>query len=148
MIISQNGPFAFATPEALNDQYQVSVFHGASSQLGTCTLWDYKGVLIANVTDIVIDCGHNDWTWTDGTKKAGVAVPSAPNYGLFPTTVPTSTPNPLTNTPGARHSAAGWTDKFGNLFLFGGDGWELSGNPVPDTLDAPMNDMRRYLPYP
>ena len=27
MNITENGPFAFATPEALNDQYQVSVFH-------------------------------------------------------------------------------------------------------------------------
>ncbi len=51
------------------------------------------------------------------------------------------TPNPYTNTPGARYSAAGWTDKFGNLFLFGGDGWELSGGYAADTYDAPMNDM-------
>ena len=32
LTIPQNGPFQFATPEALNDQYEVSVFHGASSQ--------------------------------------------------------------------------------------------------------------------
>ncbi len=49
--------------------------------------------------------------------------------------------NPLTNTPGARYGGAGWTDSFGNLFLFGGDGWELSGNTSPDTLNAPMNDL-------
>jgi hypothetical protein len=74
LIIPQNGPFLFATPEALNDQYEVSVFHSASSQTGNgCTLWNYKGVVTANITSIVIDCGRNDWTWIDGTKTAGVA---------------------------------------------------------------------------
>jgi hypothetical protein len=141
LIIPQNGPFTFATPEALNDQYQISVFHGPSTQSEGCTLWDYKGVITGNVTDIVVDCGHNDWTWIDGTKTAGTAVPTAPQYGSFPTTAPTTLPNPFTNTPGARYGAAGWTDKFGSLFLFGGDGWELTGKTPPDTLNGAMNDL-------
>ncbi|HUE42414.1 MAG TPA: kelch repeat-containing protein [Candidatus Sulfotelmatobacter sp.] len=139
LIVPQNGPFQFATSEALNDQFQVSVFHAASSQTDGCTLWDYKGVVTANVTSIVVDCGHNDWTWIDGTKTAGVA--GTPQFGALPLTQPTTTPNPLTNTPGARYGAAGWTDNFGNLFLFGGTGFELTGNLTPDTLNAPMNDM-------
>ena len=141
LIIPQNGPFSFATPEALNDQFEVSVFHGASSQPQGCTLWNYKGVVTANVTSIVIDCGHNDWTWIDGTKTAGVVSPPTPQYGAFPTAPPTTIPNPLTNTPGARYGAAGWTDKFGNLFLFGGTGWELTGRTPADTLNGAMNDM-------
>lgn len=141
LIVTENGPFTFATPEALNDQYQISVFHGPSTQYQGCTTWDYKGVVTGNVTDIVIDCAHNDWTWIDGTKTAGVAVPPTPQYGSFPSTLPKTTPNPFTNTPGARYGAAGWTDKFGSLFLFGGDGWELSGKSPADTLNAPMNDL-------
>jgi hypothetical protein len=138
--ITENGPFAFATPEALNDQYQISIFHGASTQTQGCTTWNYKGVVTGNVTSIVVDCAHNDWTWIDGTKTAGVA--GTPQYGSFPATAPTTIPNPLTNTPGARYGAVGWTDKFGSLFLFGGDGFELSGKVGgPDTLNAPMNDM-------
>jgi hypothetical protein len=138
--IAQNGPFVFATPEALNDQYQISIFHGASTQSQGCTTWDYKGVVTGNVTNIVVDCAHNDWTWIDGTKTAGVA--GTPQYGAFPTTVPATVPNPFTNTPGARYGAVGWTDSFGSLFLFGGDGFELSGKiGGPDTLNAPMNDM-------
>ena len=139
LIVSQNGPFQFATPEALNDQYEVSVFHAPSSQTDGCTLWGYKGVVTANIANIVIDCGHDDWTWIDGEKTAGVA--GTPQFGQFPTTVPTSIPNPLTNTPGARYGATGWTDKFGNLFLFGGTGFELAGNTTPDTLNAPLQDM-------
>ena len=138
--ITENGPFAFATPEALNDQFQISIFHSASTQLQGCTTWNYKGVVTGNVASIVVDCAHNDWTWIDGTKTAGIA--GSPQFGSFPGTAPANIPNPLTNTPGARYGAVGWTDKFGSLFLFGGDGFELSGKTGgPDTLDAAMNDM-------
>src|SRR6266436_6034022 len=137
--ITGNGPFTFATQEALNDQYQVSIFHAASTQTQGCTLWNYKGVVTASVNTVVVDCGHNDWTWIDGTKTAGPI--GAPQYGSFPGTAPTTFPNPFTNTPGARYGAAGWTDKSGNLWLFGGDGWELAGGSPQDTLNAPMNDL-------
>src|SRR6267378_1380769 len=137
--ITENGPFTFATQEALNDQYQISIFHAASTQSQGCTLWNYKGVVTGNVTTPVVDCGHNDWTWIDGTKTAGPI--GAPQYGSFPATAPTTLPNPFTNTPGARYGAAGWTDKSVNLWLFGGDGWELAGGTPQDTLNAPMNDL-------
>ncbi|MGB8494964.1 MAG: kelch repeat-containing protein [Candidatus Acidiferrum sp.] len=141
LIITQNGPFTFATPEALDDQFHISVFHGPSTQSEGCTLWNYKGVVTASITDIVIDCAHNDWTWIDGTKTAGTAVPVTPQYGSFTAAAPTTTPNPFTNTPGARYGAVGWTDSSGSLFLFGGDGWELSGNPSPDSLNSALNDL-------
>ena len=137
--ITENGPFTFATQEALNDQFQVSIFHAASTQSQGCTLWNYKGVVTASVNTVIVDCAHNDWTWIDGTKTAGTI--AAPQYGSFPAAAPTTVPNPFTNTPGARYGAAGWTDKNGNLWLFGGDGWELAGGTPQDTLNAPMNDL-------
>src|SRR5208283_1243886 len=139
LIVSQNGPFTFATPEALNDQYEISVFTFPSTQPQYCTTWDYKGVVTGNITDVVVDCAHNDWTWIDGLNVAGTI--ATPKYGAFPTSVPQTIPNPYTNTPGARYGGAGWTDTFGNLWLFGGEGWELAGNSQPDTLDEPMNDL-------
>ncbi|MGB8325135.1 MAG: kelch repeat-containing protein [Candidatus Acidiferrum sp.] len=141
LVVPQNGPFTFATPEALNDQYEISVFHGPSTQSQGCTLWNYKGVVTASINNIVIDCAHSDWTWIDGTKTAGTAVPVAPQYGSFPGTAPTTIPNPFSNTPGARYGAAGWVDSSGSLFLFGGNGWELAGNPAPDTLNSALNDL-------
>jgi hypothetical protein len=137
--VSANGPFTFATPVALNDQYQVSIFTLPSTQFQGCTTWDYKGVVTANVTSIVVDCAHNDWTWIDGTKTSGTV--ASPLYGTVATSAPTTIPNPYTNTPGGRYGAAGWSDTHGNLWMFGGKGWELSGSQSPSTLDEAMNDL-------
>jgi hypothetical protein len=140
LIVPQNGPFTFATPEALNDQYELSVFHGPSTQIQGCTLWDYKGVVTASVTDMVVDCAHNDWTWVGGGKTAGYSAPPKPIYGVFPGSAPTAIPDPLTNTPGARKGGAGWTDQNGSLFLFGGDGWQLTGS-LQNNVDSALNDL-------
>jgi hypothetical protein len=137
--VSANGAFTFATPVALNDQYQVSIFTPPSSQPQGCTTWDYKGVVTASVTSIVVDCAHDDWTWIDGTKTSGTV--ASPLYGTVATSTPTLIANPYTNTPGGRYGAAGWSDSHGNLWMFGGKGWELSGSPTPSTLDEPMNDL-------
>jgi hypothetical protein len=138
-IITQNGPFTFATPVALNGAYFISELHPPSTQAAGCTLWDYTGVATGNVTSVLIDCGHNDWTWIDGTKTAGID--GKPQYGSFPATPPSTTPNPYTNTPGVREGGAAWTDSSGNLWLFGGFGFELSGNATPDTISGYLNDL-------
>jgi len=96
-------------------------------------------VVTASVNSIVVDCAHDDWTWIDGTNKAGTI--AQPGYGSFPTSAPSAIPNPFTSTPGTRYGAAGWTDNAGNLWLFGGNGWELTGNTQPDTLNDVMNDL-------
>ena len=83
--VSANGPFTFATPVALNDQYQVSIFTPPSTQFQGCTTWDYKGVVTASVTSIVVDCAHDDWTWIDGTKTSGTV--AAPLYGSVGTSL-------------------------------------------------------------
>lgn len=80
-VISQNGPFTFPTPEAYNANYNISVFTGPSTQAQGCTLWNFHGVVTANVNSIVVDCSHNDWTWIDGTKTSRYA--TKPVYGSF-----------------------------------------------------------------
>jgi hypothetical protein len=137
--VTENGPFTFATPEALNDQFEVSIFHDPNSQPQECTLWGYKGVVTASITSIIVDCAHNDWTWIDGAKTAGTI--GQPLYGTFPPSAPPLPPNPFVNSPGGRYGAAGWADKNGNLWLFGGNGFELQGNSSPDTINAAMNDL-------
>ncbi len=96
--------------------------------------------MTANITDIEVDCAHNDWTWIDGTKKLVLPCPLH-----LSTDIPGNGPN--------HHSQSvyqhPWRAIFGcrvdrqvrESFLFGGDGWELSGNSAPDTLNAPMDDL-------
>jgi len=69
------------------------------------------------------------WTWVggqDGTNPGGV-------YG----TLGSSTAN---NLPGARQSATSWTDSSGDLWLFGGIGFDSTG------AVGSLNDLWRFLP--
>jgi Galactose oxidase, central domain/Kelch motif len=140
-IITQNGPFTFATPVALNGAFFVSAISFPSTQSQGCTLWGYSGVATANVNSILVDCAHDDWTFIGGTKTAGTD--PAPQYGAFtvPAVPPATEPNPYTNTPGGRDSGAAWADASGNLWLFGGLGYELSGKTPPDTLSGFQSDL-------
>jgi N-acetylneuraminic acid mutarotase len=66
----------------------------------------------------------NNWMWYKGSymgKQTGV-------YGTQG--IPSSF-----NTPGARAGSAGWTDSAGDLYLFGGDGYNY------DTITGSLNDL-------
>jgi gliding motility-associated-like protein len=70
---------------------------------------------------------NNEWTWMKGpstTNAAGV-------YGIQ------GVPSPA-NYPGARSLARTWTDNNGNLWLFGGNGYDVNGN-----LNV-LNDLWKY----
>jgi hypothetical protein len=71
------------------------------------------------------------WTWESGTQAANVA----PSYGTLG--VPA-----LSNHPGARHASMIWTDSSGNLWLYGGIGYD-STTTATDQLLA---DMWMYDP--
>jgi N-acetylneuraminic acid mutarotase len=69
------------------------------------------------------------WTWVsggDGDNASGV-------YGTR------STPS-AGNVPGARQAASSWTDSSGNLWLFGGTGYDSTG------VVGDLNDLWRYNP--
>jgi hypothetical protein len=57
------------------------------------------------------------WTWVSGSKGA-TSTPG--NYGTQGTAAPS-------NVPGARWIPAAWSDKRGNLWLFGGQGFDATG---------------------
>jgi hypothetical protein len=59
----------------------------------------------------------NQWTWVNGSKGA-TSTPG--NYGLQGIAA-------STNVPGARWLSAAWSDTHGNLFLFGGEGFDATG---------------------
>jgi Galactose oxidase, central domain len=121
-----NGPFTFVTPIADGSTYDVDIFVGPGTQIGIgCIVWGFQGTAVADVTDVTVDCGHNDWTWMDGdntgNQKGSFTKLAAP-------TTPPAAPTQNSSTPGGRRYPATWTDQNGNLWLFGGYGYSYDPN--------------------
>jgi N-acetylneuraminic acid mutarotase len=72
----------------------------------------------------------NQWTWISGSSS----VNQSGSYGTLGDSSPLST-------PGSRIGAASWTDKSGNFWLYGGYGYDNSGN-----FDA-LGDLWTFKPY-
>lgn len=70
----------------------------------------------------------NEWTWVSGGNSSATAGAVYGTQGVAA----------ASNTPGARLSAAGWTDSSGNLWLFGGSGY------VNSTTVGDLNDLWEF----
>lgn len=69
------------------------------------------------------------WTWVGGAGTTNVGG----QYGVAGVAAPT-------NAPGARFTAASWTDGSGNLWLFGGQGYDATG------ANGALNDLWKFTP--
>lgn len=63
----------------------------------------------------------NEWTWMSGNSTIAAGTDGQP--GVYGTLGASST----SNIPGSRAYAVGWTDSNGNLWLFGGQGYDSTG---------------------
>jgi hypothetical protein len=131
--------FTFATPVTNGGIYDVSVFLPPTSQIQPCNLFKYTGIATANVSNVLVDCQHNDWNWiswyVDTTNKAN-------NYARVTTPLyPHGVPPPANlGTPGGRDFAAAWTDTQGRKWLFGGNGFPFP-SPLGKQLPGLLNDL-------
>jgi len=121
--ITGDGAFTFVTPIAYGSTYDVDIFVGSGTQPQGCIVWNYEGTVTGNVTTVIVDCGHNDWTWMDGDNKSD-------QYGQS-TTPPPTPPTVDTDTPGGTRYPATWTDLSGNLWKFSGYGYAYKSS-IPD----------------
>jgi hypothetical protein len=76
---------------------------------------------------------NGEWTWVGGSTQAC----QTGTYGTL------GAPS-ATNVPGARTDSVGWTDKSGNLWLFGGDVGLCPDSGYLST--AKLNDLWEYQP--
>ncbi len=139
LTVSSNGAFTFNTPIADGSTYDVSVLVGPSTQPGVgIVTWFYQGTATSAVTSVIVDCGHNDWSWFDGSKTSNQKETSTP-----PPAPPPAAPTFDTSSPGGRKYPATWTDFNGNLWLFGGYGLTFTTGLTPPATQ--LNDMWEYV---
>ena len=132
--ITGDGAFTFVTQIANGGAYDVSIFVQPNSQLGQdCTTWGWNGNALSNVTDVTIDCGHNDWTWMDG--------PNTSNQDEHVSPPPVDHTKRDTDAPGGSKYSASWTDSNGNLWLFTGSSHAV-GAP---NVQAFFGEMWKYV---
>jgi N-acetylneuraminic acid mutarotase len=82
------------------------------------------------------DPATNMWAWMGGPKVACDTVVDSACLGAYGTQG-VAAPE---NVPGSRSTAASWADSCGNLWLFGGSGFDSLGNL------GSLNDLWRYEP--
>jgi hypothetical protein len=74
-----------------------------------------------------------EWTWMGGTSTVGLNRGQSGFYGTLGTASPT-------NDPGGRLGAASWIDASGNLWFFGGQGFDSTG------VQGNLNDLWEFQP--
>jgi hypothetical protein len=119
--ITGNGSFTFVTPIAHGSTFDVTLFVAPSTQPQGCRTYNYQGTALSDVTSVLLDCGHNDWTWMAGQNSANQHGSSNPPSSLPPTSI-------VNSTPGGVRLPATWTDNNGNLWLFSGYGYPTNSN--------------------
>lgn len=127
LMISANGGFTFASPIASGATYAITILNQPQGQ--QCTVNNATGIVGAgDVTNIDVNC-PNVWTWIGGSSTGGGA-------GVYGTQGVAA----VGNVPGARSGASSWTDRSGNLWLFGGQGYAGAG------AAGFLNDLWRFNP--
>jgi N-acetylneuraminic acid mutarotase len=88
----------------------------------------------------------NQWTWMDGgtTFPASCQIPNTSVTCSMPGVYGTYQTPAAGNTPGSRENEVTWTDKNGNLWLFGGIGFLTAGGV--NYNGAPLNDLWEFNP--
>ncbi len=130
--VTANGSFTFITLVASGGAYAVTVLTQPSSPAQTCGVVNGSGAASANVTTVIVNCGHNEWAWMSGAND------TTPNqngtYGIQGTAAPA-------NVPGVRNfGPVSWADTSGNLWLFGGNGLDSAGT----SGGGDLNDLWKY----
>ena len=103
--------------------------------------YDSNGTLALGLNDLwEFDPTTKMWTWISGSNT----VPTA--YGSLPGVYGTQGVPASTNAPGGRFGAVSWTDKSGNLWLFGGIGNDSTTSSGDYLANGTLNDLWEFNP--
>lgn len=128
LTVTANGSFTFSTKIDSGGKFDVTVQSQPSNPTQNCEVVNGSGVANANVTNIQVNCAHGEWSWMDGSQLSS-------QKGTYGTLGVAAT----ANIPGSRsYGAFNWTDSSGNLWLFGGFGFDSAGTA------GDLNDLWKY----
>lgn len=109
-------------------------------QSGTATITAASGSVTASSLITVLPASalqsvrNGEWAWIDGSSTAAATLsPLVGVRGALGTL-------DSGNVPAGREESVSWTDSKGNLWLFGGQGFDSAGN------DGYLNDLWEYVP--
>ncbi|HTW74183.1 MAG TPA: hypothetical protein VMD56_04600 [Steroidobacteraceae bacterium] len=125
--LGTNGAASFSTPVGSGGAYRVTFLTPPSHPRQPCPQTRDTRTATANLTGVSANCGHGEWTWMGGSNVAD-------KPGIYGTL---GTPS-AANVPGARRGAVAWRDSAGNVWLFGGFGYDSAGTA------GQLNDLWRY----
>ena len=133
LAVSASGSFTFST--AVASAYSVTVLTQPTGQ--SCTVTNGSGTASANVTNVQVTC-VGEWTWMGGSNTVGIGSGQPGVYGALGTAA-------STNIPGGRESSMTWSDASGNLWLFGGNGYNSTGITWTSAYPT-FNDLWKFDP--
>lgn len=122
--------FTFATPLALGSAYSVTVLTLPAGE--NCTVANGAGTVSTDVVNANVVC-VGEWAWMGGSSTVGLNSGQAGVYGVLGTSSPT-------NIPGGREQSASWTDASGNMWVFGGYGYDST------STSGLLNDLWKFDP--
>ena len=120
--------FTFATPLAGGSAYSVTILTQPAGE--NCTISQASGIVASDVLNANVVC-VGEWAWMGGDKSLGFNGGHAGVYAAQGASTPT-------NIPGSREQSASWNDASGNLWLFGGYGYDANGT------GGQLNDLWKF----
>lgn len=113
-------------------------------------LWLFGGLYLADQASVnaywsylddlwEFDTTVKEWAWMGGSSTLPICSPDAVSCEQGGVYGRRGVPN-ASNLPGGRHYAASWTDKEGNIWIFGGVGADSTG------LLGELNDLWKFNP--